>query len=939
MAGGVAPYHLVNVYVRGDSLSEFYAFIFYPLILWTLDGIRDSQLTTRPSPSSILHPQFAAAALAYAGLVLTHNLSAMIFSPLVLLYLAVLAWRQKTGRWRIFGLGLLALSFGLLLAAWYWLPALVEIGQAQLGPSVQDFFHYSRHFRTLNLVQDTILFDYSIAADHTVRSPFAMGLMQAGFALLGGLVLAVWGLRRRSPARPRLGRRKPVGRRLEARWVFVLLGLLVATAMITPLSKPLWDHLPLLPIVQFPWRFLSVQALFAAAATAALVPHPRAPDATPASHPSLSFFISHWSLVIGHWSFLLAFPVAALLVVSALLPLHPERLPIRPADVTVERLHLYELFTGNIGTTIRYEWLPRTVEPRPFTSDALIEPGAPPRAIPLDAASVEGELIERAPTRQVWRVRGEGGMVAFPLLYWPGWGARVDGEPMEVWPVVGSGYLALEAPPGEHTVLLRLRRTPVRTVAEAASLCAFVILVVALLYARPQIRWSVVICHASLVVLPLLVLLLLPRRSFDGEADLTMDFDLMPYLHHNPEGMDFGGVARLAGYALSTEELAPGDTLTVTLNWAGAVEGAYTATVRLVSPAAVRYDVEPFAGSSQPVIHNSLALRVPADIPRGIYLLQLRLFGPDRELRAHTPGGRTRGTLYLRPVRVPRGPSLPRNASVLAPFGSAIRLHAATVAQPAPDQLAVRLAWSATQPVAANYSISLRLLDADGQLRVSPPDTQPGYGFLPTGLWRPGELVTDQYTLVLPDDLPAGGGYQLEVVLYQAPTLEPVGQARLGGFALPLETPFEARRPPRVFSLPSLRHPVGTDFGGEVRLAGYDLEPGEDVLRLTLWWQALRAPQADYTIFVHLFDPATEAIVAQSDAMPQGGVYPTSWWAAGEVVSETVALPLEGMPQGTYRLAVGLYDRTLTRLQALGPDGGRLPHDRLILPESVEAEP
>ena len=26
----VAPFHLVNVYVRGDSLSEFYAFIFYP---------------------------------------------------------------------------------------------------------------------------------------------------------------------------------------------------------------------------------------------------------------------------------------------------------------------------------------------------------------------------------------------------------------------------------------------------------------------------------------------------------------------------------------------------------------------------------------------------------------------------------------------------------------------------------------------------------------------------------------------------------------------------------------------------------------------------------------------------------------------------------------------------------------------------------------------
>ena len=37
-----APFHLVNVYVRGDSLSEFYAFIFYPLILWSIDLIFDS---------------------------------------------------------------------------------------------------------------------------------------------------------------------------------------------------------------------------------------------------------------------------------------------------------------------------------------------------------------------------------------------------------------------------------------------------------------------------------------------------------------------------------------------------------------------------------------------------------------------------------------------------------------------------------------------------------------------------------------------------------------------------------------------------------------------------------------------------------------------------------------------------------------------------------
>ncbi|MEE8389234.1 MAG: 6-pyruvoyl-tetrahydropterin synthase-related protein, partial [Anaerolineae bacterium] len=547
----VAPFHLVNVYFRGDSLSEFYAFIFYPLILWSLDGISKSA-SRRIGP----------VALAYAGLLLTHNISAMIFSPFALLYLVMLAWREKGNRWRVFGIGIWAFGFGFLLSAWFWLPAVAELGYVQLGSSTQDYFHYSRHFRANNLLQNKLLFDYSTAAGHSVRSPFAMGLAQAGLAVLGGLVLLVRGVRRR----------------LEARWWFVLLGLLISTAMITPLSKPLWDHLPLLPVTQFPWRFLSVQALFTAAATVALVTGQRA------TRNSLGVTLL----------------VAVLLIASTLLPLRPERLPVNPADVTVERLQLYELFAGNIGSTIRYEWLPNTADPRPYTSDALVEPGALPRAIPLDGASLQATLVEREPIRQTWRVWGDGGGIAFPLLHWPGWTARVDGEPVEVWPVEGSGYLALEVPPGEHTVILRLGRTPVRAVAEAVSLCALVTLVVVLLRARPRIRWPVVARYATIVVLPLLALLLLVQKpgfsektrflSANGTSDLTMDFIQMPYLHHNPGGVDFGGVARLTGYTLSAKELAPGDTLTVTLDWAQ-MDRAYTATVHLVSPAVVRHDV------------------------------------------------------------------------------------------------------------------------------------------------------------------------------------------------------------------------------------------------------------------------------------------------------------------------------------------------------------
>ncbi|MGD1994805.1 MAG: hypothetical protein PVI59_16550, partial [Anaerolineae bacterium] len=215
----------------------------------------------------------------------------------------------------------------------------------------------------------------------------------------------------------------------------------------------------------------------------------------------------------------------------------------------------------------------------------------------------------------------------------------------------------------------------------------------------------------------------------------------------------------------------------------------------------------------------------------------------------------------------------------------------------------------------------------------------PGYGFLPTSLWRPGEQVVDRYLLALPDDLPRGHGYQLEVVLYNFPSLAPLGQARVGEFALPLETVFEMERPPRSFSVPELDHAVAVDFGDQIRLEGVELARQPASIDLTLWWRALQVPAADYTVFVHLFAPGDPQAVVQSDAQPRRGAYPTSWWAAGEVVSETVTLSLEDVPAGTYQLALGLYDRSVTRLPAVDADGAPIPDARLVLPVDVTVAP
>lgn len=100
-------------------------------------------------------------------------------------------------------------------------------------------------------------------------------------------------------------------------------------------------------------------------------------------------------------------------------------------------------------------------------------------------------------------------------------------------------------------------------------------------------------------------------------------------------------------------------------------------------------------------------------------------------------------------------------------------------------------------------------------------------------------------------------------------------------------------------------------LGEAVSLEGYSLvngpfQPGE-ILPLTLFWRAERAPGERFKVFVHLLDE-DGALVAQTDAEPIGGLHPTSGWQAGDAVIDRygVLLP-DDLARGTYTLTVGMY--------------------------------
>jgi hypothetical protein len=866
-----APYHLVNVYVRGDSLSEFAAFAFFPLILWSLDHLAVQPSIRRVMPSS----------LAYAALILTHNLSALIFSPFILLYVACRFSRFELGKtmFRYGSFAIISLFIGFLLSAWFFLPSLAELDYVQMTAQTTGYFFYGDHFRGMDLIQPGFIFDYAHADDTT---PFAMGLVQAILAL-GGIVLLV--ARRASP------------RYAIRSTQYAFLGLVLSTWLVTPLSRPLWDRVPLLQIIQFPWRFLSVQAFFAALLIGAIPPLTSLPTGGKENESSPP---------MGGRAWIVAVALAVLLAVAGLAGLQPEYLPITADEVTVERLQLYELFTGNIGSTIRHEWLPHWVTPRPYTGPALFDPAAPPRVVPLSGEMTGAKEITHEPTRRVWVVEvvAGGAEIAFPLYYWPGWQATVDGVPVEVEPAPDSGYLTVKVPAGEHTVEMWLGRTPLRLAAELTSLITVLILIgVWVIGWRKDARCRMqdksrclplASCLVGLVVAFALLITFAPRVTVTDDSDLTMDFDEMPYLHHNPGGVDFAGW-QMIGYHYSADRLAPGETLQVTLDWE-AWQGGNGVTLRLVSPAAIRNDELPavamLTAQLQPDTpfptvpwpgSTTLELSISRDTAPGLYLI--RLEGEP--------------SLYLRPVWVGEGERVAEHPVSDTFADGALRLHTVEITQPTPAQLDVQLVWSAARPVAANYGLNLRLTDPAGnewarQENQPRYDTQPGYGFLPTSLWPIDYLIHDHHVISLSAGTPPGDDYVFTVSLYRVATRESVGE-----FASSVSLPGVTLRPDAS---------VIACFGDEIALSRLEaperMRQGE-ILRVTACWLAVESPSRDYVAEWRL-EMDEESISTTLPLAP--GSSPTAW-PAGAWIAGRAALPVSPTtPPGDYILSFTLRD-------------------------------
>jgi hypothetical protein len=235
-----APYHAVNIYVRGD-VAEFWAYAFIPLAFL---GFYKKNLLL--------------GAVGFAGLILSHNLTAMMITPFLLTLIILNIYFSPQGKklkmaYRLF----LTVFFGLAISAFYWIPALTEMKNTNVLSQIGGGANFRDHFVCIGQLWNSMWgFGGSVAgcADGLSLKIGKLHILAAVTAFI--LMLGIKKIRKSKGG---------------AIILFSFLGLSLSVFIMLELSRSIWEAIPVMAFFQYPWRFLMPASFFSSILAGSLV--------------------------------------------------------------------------------------------------------------------------------------------------------------------------------------------------------------------------------------------------------------------------------------------------------------------------------------------------------------------------------------------------------------------------------------------------------------------------------------------------------------------------------------------------------------------------------------------------------------------------------------------------------------------------------------------
>jgi len=762
-----APYIVfIDPHARGD-LAEHFALCLLPLVFYAFHRLMSGVGGRGALLGSVL---------SLAALVFSHNLVGLVSGGLLLAYwvwMVVLRpfGFRKTRRvsrktCRRVGWGMLALALAAAIIAFFWLPFLLERGDIKLNVVGPGHFDFREHFLSPGeLFAPSRILDMGATAPHY---RFNLGLAQWLLAIPALGALLRLGIH---PGTQRISdRASPIPPHSHTSLLYFVLAGLALIFLMLPVSTAIWERVPGLLYLQFPWRLLGPVNLMLAVCAAG----------------------GTTLLPAGRWRnpvLAMALAVILLLALPVLYPpmWAPDFGPTAPQDILQWEQHSLALGTTSTGDFLPVEAALVPVHPEPTLVESYSRPGPvdkvnrATRATLRDGASVE--IVEHGPLHDRFAVSTPKKFkLRLYTFYFPGWRAYVDGEEVEIEVAGPEGFITLWVPEGEHEVLVRFEDTPPRTAGWVISAAGLAVLIVTLILMRPP----PLLPHSHTPTLPhfplwlsgtLLLFVILKSTVIDSQ-DGWMRYTSPPgqawaAQHEQWAGFhaDGDGQVELLGYDLPRQRVRSGEDFSVVLYWHARtpLDVNYQSFVHLARPLQVVWGQEDHVNPGglpttrwplDKYVWDKYEVRVLPGTPPGEYVLNVGLYSMagGYRLRCYDEHGQAAGDSSVlapveveRPRRQPRPAELDMTRAVMATFpGGGVTLLGYT--QPydqvtLPGAWRVTLFWRADQDRPAARLRDLVLLDTEGH-EVCRLSGAPVDGHYPFHVWQAGEIVRDPLLFV-----------------------------------------------------------------------------------------------------------------------------------------------------------------------------------------------
>ena len=446
-----APYRMLDLYVR-EAFSECTVFAFLPALLLAYHNLR-----VRGSRRDVI-----SGALAMAAMSTSHTITTMMVPPLLAAYALLLSWRGGAAgavRWRWLGRAALSAVVGCAIAGFFLVPAFLERNEINLTTYTSQYLQYHKHFvYPIQLLWWPWGFGMSLEGLKDQMS-FRMGL-----GLIAGGIAAVLAL-------PKLRRRD----RVAAAHVTFFLGVTVmAIFLMLPISALVWDLLPPMKFVQFPWRFLMLTTLstsfLSGAAFFALAAVPPAPARGRGAAPVRR---EPWGAALAVCAvFVTEAALGGTLGVKQRVPADRLGFVEKPDTHVIDRgpgapRERLDASLVRRHTLLWYDHLPPDVSFRGLNQSDLDRP-----KVEVEGGAARVSNMEASSRAVRFRTEGDApSRIRVNIYRFPGWTARVDGAPVSLVDLAQQRrVIFFDVPAGRHEVSVAFEWTFARKLGDLISL-------------------------------------------------------------------------------------------------------------------------------------------------------------------------------------------------------------------------------------------------------------------------------------------------------------------------------------------------------------------------------------------------------------------------------------------------------------------------------------